>query len=212
MILIIKRIITVLMMLFFISCDKPIIDIFTDCDSINYSSINTWEYANNYYLAPCFNPENSNEFIYVLDKPNDPTFSKQLWKYNLTTKEKSYITDNVWYYPKYGLDDWIFLNRFNQQIWKVKSNGDSLQPLFTEELNYDVEPCIHDKRIVFRRIIESDYFVMFSDYNGNILYQTIDKVFSDGAWSGNGEKFFPYIAIIQEVWIWGLLYTTLCLI
>lgn len=179
-----------------LSCNKPISDLFTDCPDVKIGS--NIESADKFYLAPCFNPENSDEFLYVVYHPNNEVYNKELWKYNMATNEKAFITDNVWYYPKYSLNEWIFFNRYNEQIWKVKSNGDSLQPLFTEELNYDVEASMHNKRIMFRRIIESDYYVMFADYDGNILYQISDKVYADGSWSEDGNKILSTYSFSNE--------------
>lgn len=207
-----KHLIAAMLLLNVFSCDRPLENIVSNCDDFKFVDENLLEYPEKLFSAPCFNPENSNEFIYVEYEPYEEVYNKKLWKFNLLTKEKTFIADNVWCNPKYGLHEWIFFNRFNEQIWKVKSNGDSLQPLFTQELNYDVEACVSDERIVFRRIIESDYFAMFSDYDGNILYKIVDNVYSDGSWSSDGNKLlstYSFTNTARGIAVYNTLYNLL---
>jgi len=79
------------------------------------------------YKAPCFNPNNKNEFVYnYFDfELND----YKLMKYNLVTKEKTELSNDarIISQPKWSNAGWVaFDNVLDYQIWIVKDNGDSL--------------------------------------------------------------------------------------
>jgi Tol biopolymer transport system component len=75
------------------------------------------------YMAPCFNPGNSNEFIYVLMLHE----LKQLRKRNLITKEDIFLADCRLLVspPRWHKNGWIVFEN-GWQIFKIKENGDSL--------------------------------------------------------------------------------------
>lgn len=79
-------------------------------------------------LAPCFNPLNVNEFIYLTQ---DSLFYNSLIKYNLITKKETVILSGqrIVRQPKWGKNGWILFAGLNLQIFKVKDNGDSLTQL-----------------------------------------------------------------------------------
>ncbi len=82
------------------------------------------------YNSPRFNPSNSNEIIYVLgDYINNTT---TMIKYNLVTKIKITLASGIWGHPDWNMKGWIIFNRNDDQIWKVKDNGDSLIQLTTQ--------------------------------------------------------------------------------
>lgn len=77
------------------------------------------------YKSPCFNPNNSNQFVFIFkDNPNRTT---QLCTYDMSTQEKKVLTesDHFILQPKWSSRDWIAFN-VGHQIWRIKSNGDSL--------------------------------------------------------------------------------------
>lgn len=79
-------------------------------------------------LAPCFNPLNGSEFIYLTQ---DSLFYNSLIKYNLITKKETVILrgQRIVCQPKWGKNGWIVFAGLNLQIYKVKDNGDSLTQL-----------------------------------------------------------------------------------
>lgn len=79
-------------------------------------------------LAPCFNPLNGNEFIYL---KQDSLFNTSLVKYNLITKNETVILtgQRIVCQPKWGKNGWILFAGLNLQIYRVKVNGDSLTQL-----------------------------------------------------------------------------------
>jgi len=77
------------------------------------------------YKTPCFNPNNDYEICYINDLDNGPT-KKELWKYNFCNGKKTKISSNIYYSLDWSVKDWIIYTSSDQQIYKVKSNGDSL--------------------------------------------------------------------------------------
>jgi hypothetical protein len=75
------------------------------------------------YCCPKFNPNNPYEIAYLVDFPNA---SKHLFKFNFKTGKSTYLTDNVIDSYDWGSNGWILLWGRNNQIWKIKDNGDSL--------------------------------------------------------------------------------------
>jgi len=98
----------------------------TDCTTLLEPIIPTI-YQNQYqYKFPCFNPKNNNEIIFFnQDLDNN---INQILKLNLVSKQKTVLINDIIIIsqPRWGLNDWIILNTINHEIWKIKSNGDSL--------------------------------------------------------------------------------------
>lgn len=87
------------------------------------------------YERPCFNPNNSAEFVCQI---NDGTSdSPSIFIYNLETNERTLLyKGGIYGIPDWGKNGWILLNPVEDpQIWKIKSNGDSLTQLTSEGTN-----------------------------------------------------------------------------
>ncbi|MBW7868848.1 MAG: hypothetical protein H3C31_11030 [Brumimicrobium sp.] len=81
------------------------------------------------YKAPCFNPNNSNEFIFHYRDNEIHKF--QLFKYNIQTKQKILIAESgkIYGQPKWSKKGWIAYTHtsgYVDHIYVVKENGDSL--------------------------------------------------------------------------------------
>lgn len=118
-----------------------------------------------YYTRPYFNPNNPNEIIFVKEKG----ISNKLIKYNLLTKDKQILYEGtIIFQPKWGKNDWILLNLPDANIWKIKSNGDSLTRITSRGGYYQPEWNSNSDKIVFyESFAYQNYFI--SDINGNIL-------------------------------------------
>jgi hypothetical protein len=94
----------------------------------------------NIVYYPAYNPNNDNEFIYV----NKISNVRYLYRYNMVTNEKLLIgTFPMVLSFDWGRNDWILLEIGDYNVWKMKSNGDSLTqltsgiPYFHPKWNYD---------------------------------------------------------------------------
>jgi hypothetical protein len=137
-----KQILTYILFIFiFTSCEKDSSLSYSsnanDCQELPGEPITGWNYLfdSGYTQFPYFNPNNSDEIIF--QKKNYSTGNLGLYKYNLVTHQKQlvYAGEN-WFPPKWGRNDWILLNPPDANIWKIKSNGDSLTQLTFTSNNF----------------------------------------------------------------------------
>lgn len=143
------------------------------------------------FKAPCFNPNNNEEFVYIYE--NKITGISSLEIYNLTTKEKKVLVeDNVWdeSQPTWGINNKIAFIMNNQVFW-INSDGTDLlqlgndyrshapewiyQDSFLTFTNYWLEPPSNDngaKEHMYQSILSSDGTSMdsftVSFENGNV--------------------------------------------
>jgi hypothetical protein len=66
-----------------------------------------------------YNPSNINEIIYIANVA-------QLWIYDRTNSIRKHLADNVMFFPSVNRSGWIAFGTLNFQIFKIKTNGDSL--------------------------------------------------------------------------------------
>jgi Tol biopolymer transport system component len=77
--------------------------------------------------APCFNPNNSNEIIYVKEVNN----KFQLVKYNMQSKAETILLDNtvIVGQPKWGKNGWIVFSKLDLNVYLIIDNGDSIKQI-----------------------------------------------------------------------------------
>ncbi|MEX1191079.1 MAG: hypothetical protein WEA99_03835 [Brumimicrobium sp.] len=78
------------------------------------------------YTDPILNPNNSFEFAFIRTNPNEMNWNDELCVYNFCTNEMNILTDQVGYDIDWGAKDWILFTGKDLQLYKIKSNGDSL--------------------------------------------------------------------------------------
>lgn len=116
----------------------------------------------NYLMMPSFNPNNPNEFVYVYKNYNSG--QTEIYKYDLTNNTKQLIySGNIIFPPKWGGNDWILLNPSDENVWKIKANGDSLIQLTTSAGNFYPEWNPEANKIIFFN----------SDINKSIIISSI---------------------------------------
>jgi hypothetical protein len=120
-----------------------------------------------YYDHPNFNPNNPEELIFRLQETlADSLF--QLVTYNLSTKEQEVIHVGNFVVPRWSKKDWILFAQSDYNIYKIKSNGDSLTQLtFSGKCHGADWNIIGDKFIYYT--IDGNNFSVISDENGNSL-------------------------------------------
>ncbi len=84
------------------------------------------------YYSPCFNPNNANQFVFIFK--DNVRKTQELCIYDMSTQEKKVLTenDNLLFQPKWSSMNWIAFNT-GHQIWRIKSNGDSLVAVTNSE-------------------------------------------------------------------------------
>lgn len=125
-------------------CNKekslPPSDYYCGCSDFynNQSSVTIFFEKGNQFKSPFFNPNNSNEFIYNL--VNYEKNEHKLIKYNTVSKTKTVLVNNViTSQPKWNKKGWIVFDNVyqsNNQIWKIKENGDSLTSVYNNTSSF----------------------------------------------------------------------------
>lgn len=137
--------------------------------------------------APYFNPNNAAEIVFTTGD-SVITSGDNLYTLNLNTGQKKYLANNVWYQPKWSVKNWIVFNRAGSQLWKIKSNGDSLTQLTFSNENYDPEWSPDGEKLVYRQVIGSVYSIMITTANGYKLDSITNAFYGKGSWAPNNTK------------------------
>jgi hypothetical protein len=135
-----------------------------------------------FFLSPQFNPNSDNEIIFT---QNSNAGQKTIYKYDLLTEQKIPIYEGAMNYaPNWGKQDWILFDKGDYQIWKMKSNGDSVTLVTTNgayfhpEWNYD-----GTKFIAYHGFVDvSDYHVGTVWSSDGVILDTFSYPTLAGDW------------------------------
>ena len=145
------------------------------------------------YSSPCFDPNNSNRIAYYRFDNTKFDIGSEIWVNDLCTGEKRMIVNNALYGIDWSVKDWIVYTADDQQIYKIKSNGDSLTRL-TPSGDYNRYPKwdLRGERIIYECEESGDTrFIMFHDNIGK--RDTIPELSRIGAWNWVGDNQISYI-------------------
>ncbi len=108
-----------------IPCDALVCD---ECKEKRYDVTEAIYHEMN-YKQPCFNPNNSNEFVFIKNKPN----FDYLIKYNLVTKKEDtlVIQKSIHSTPKWSKNGTIVFSGWDFQIWIINEDGSNLKRVTT---------------------------------------------------------------------------------
>ncbi|MEX1001644.1 MAG: hypothetical protein WDZ35_05975 [Crocinitomicaceae bacterium] len=108
------------------------------------------------YLAPCFNPNNSNEFVYLR---TGTASVAELIKYDLLSHTEMVLCNsvNISTPPQWGRQGWITFSTTQKKVWKVYEDGSQLTQL-TQGIS-DSYPCFNynGNKIFYNRGINYTY-------------------------------------------------------
>jgi hypothetical protein len=113
------------------------------------------------HKSPCFNPNNSNEFVYQLEDYENQLF--QLIKYNIKTSEKKILLNGVKVYsqPQWGKNGWIVFDSEDFKLFLLHQSGDSLICFHNESLN--IYPVWNDQteEVIWHCKTDYSYYKVF---------------------------------------------------
>lgn len=138
------------------------------CNQVTIGGGYTYIYDPNSSTTPFFNPNNDNEFLFV--SPCTGNINEKCIKiFNLQTKNTfTLYTGSLYYAPRWGKNDWILFCQDDENIYKIKSNGDSLTKLTNlNNLHHPIWNYDGTKFLAFTEA--SNLFSLLFDMNGNIL-------------------------------------------
>ncbi len=89
------------------------------------------------YSHACVNPNNPYEIAYIKRENNTQPFNNfDLYKFDFCSGMETMLAKMVGYSSDWSVKNWIIYTGMDKQLWKVKSNGDSLTQL-TNTGNYN---------------------------------------------------------------------------
>jgi len=139
---------------------------------------------------PTFNPHNPCEFLVL--KGNYETQIGDFILYDLESNTERFVMQfNPFSHPRWSVKDWIVFHANDGQIWKVKSDGDSLTRLTHFGGNYDPDWSPDGEKIVYERAGKG--LTIMNEW-GELLME-LDSIYSSSAyWSPDGNK----LAFVQS--------------
>lgn len=143
------------------------------CNQVTIGGGYTYIFDLNSTTTPFFNPNNDNEFLFV--SPSTENINEKCIRiFNLQTKNSFTIyTGSLYYAPQWSMNDWILFCQNDKNIYKIKSNGDSLTQLTNENCYHYPQWFFEENKFVaYNECLQKD--VLFSN-NGTIL-DTLPKL------------------------------------
>lgn len=113
-------------------------------------------------IEPRFNPENPYEISFI----SEINSNHGLFIYNFCTNKTRFVLSSKIYYYNYnwGRNDWIYFTSYDQNIWKIKSNGDSLTQ-FTQSGQYNNNA----------KMSPDGKYILYEEAQNFWLYNTVDN-------------------------------------
>lgn len=147
------------------------------------------------YEAPYFNPNNPDEIVLLINDYNKSVFG--LYYFNLRINQKKLLYNKrVNFQPKWGRNGWILFCSNDNQIWKVKPNGDSLTQLTFFGANYSPEWNKSSDKFLTSTFINDKYHQIIFDPWGNILDDITNCGGSNSSWQHDS-----LIAFLSAAWL-----------
>ena len=145
----------------------------TNCPSSPFGTIYLGPVKN---CSPFFNPNNSDEFLYV---EIDTLGNSTIVIYNLLSKQKKYVIAKNHYTfsaVNWSKNNWILYGDYtDHQIYKIKTDGTNLTKLTNASgwFSYPVSTSVNEILASFSNLNSQNYMVKM-DFNGNI-YDSIQN-------------------------------------
>ena len=136
-------------------------------------------------MMPCFNPNNNNEFLYI-DRLPGSLFS-DMCIYNLATGESNCILSGQTYLhqPRWHENDWILFRGNGDNVYRIKSNGDSLLQITTSSVFQRPVWRPDGQAWISNNVVEFTGNIEVYDLSGEIIDVIPGEVFHFGDWSAD---------------------------
>jgi len=180
----------------------PALNITNDAPTCNYVYKNLAAYS---YSSPRVNPNNPYEFCFLRIRNQDQNEADcDLFVYNFVTNTVKPISNHVRYAADWSSDNWIIFTKVSSgsQIWKIKSNGDSLTQLIAE--NSPIKPVWSKdgKHFIFYCTVCG--VTKVATANGQIIKTLAQKMHSWGWKSANDLLYYSNDTIMPELFSYNI--------
>lgn len=143
-------------------------------------------FPENSFEAPFYSSVNPVEIFYIQNY-NEVGHPNELRSRNLITgTDRLIVSDGVWGQSDMNSGEWILFNHADNQVWKIKSNGDSLTQLTVSGLNHSARWSPTGDRFIYRHESGSAYYAIIADVDGNPLDTLNGFNYAYGDWSPDG--------------------------
>ncbi|TAK37250.1 MAG: hypothetical protein EPO28_12370 [Saprospiraceae bacterium] len=160
-----------------------------DCEEL-YSSAIPYDYT-----EPCFNPKNPEQLAYYRFDNTTLEVGSELWIADFCAGEKKMIVNNALYGLDWSVKDWLIFTADDQNIWKIKANGDSLTQLtFVGDYNRYPKWSPDGERIAFNAEIQGSQYFFIANSNGSVI-DTLEELSFSSAWSWIDDNRICYLTL-----------------
>jgi hypothetical protein len=145
------------------------------------------------YFYPCFNPTNPDQIAYYQYDNSTQQLADELWVADFCKNEKRLIANNALYGLNWGVNDYLVYTGNDQNIWKIKPNGDSLTQLtFSGDYNRYPKWSPDGSKMLYNKSIGARNYYLLMDADGIVL-DTLDALAGAAAFSWMDEHRICYL-------------------
>lgn len=137
------------------------------------------------YFYPCLNPSNSDQISYYRRDNSQVWFNGyEIWTVDFCNNERLKLVGNALYGINWSKSGWIFYTAIDQNIYKIKNNGDSLTQITFTTGGYNRYPKISPSgnKFMYQSEVSGITNLLIQDFlSGSV--DTIKTTPATGAWS-----------------------------
>ncbi|MDP1815414.1 MAG: hypothetical protein Q8K92_13280, partial [Leadbetterella sp.] len=136
------------------------------------------------YYYPFFNPDNRNQIVYYRGDNTQSIFKGyEIWFLDFCTQKRQLLAKDALYGIELGANDWVFYTAINQNIYKIKSNGDSLTQVTFTHGGYNRDPKLSPSgtQLLYQTEVNGITNLLIRDFNTG-EFDTIKTASAAGSW------------------------------
>lgn len=140
-----------------------------------------WQYRSFDFYAPCFNPNNDNEFIYI--RRNSDLSIIELRKHNIATGTDILLTalSGYNYMLTWSQNGWIIINNTTYVLWKVQDNGQNFMQ-FTSQNAYRNPSINTSGTLILAEQLGSPNRNVLLDLSGSVIDTVTSSAYTVWSW------------------------------
>lgn len=134
-------------------------------------------------MMPHFNPNDNDEFLYIDKIPGSP-FSDMCIHNTATGQSQCILSGQTYLYqPRWHANGWILFRGNGDNVFRIKSNGDSLTQISTSNVFQNPIWRPDGQAWISNNVVEYTGNIEVYDFSGEIIDIVPGEVFHFGDWS-----------------------------